>query len=186
MDRLRVFLSLNESEALGISVGMDAHVALDALPGRSFTGKVVRVAPSFDPLTRTLEAEVQLPNDSGELRAGMYGRGFILRETHPNTPVLSVNAVQISSGKRYVFVLHDTKVERRLVTTGAEIEDGTVLEVRSGLKAGEEVVIAGADGLADGTTVRVTRDVNPYTGAPAATSPSAEREHKAAPARQSN
>jgi len=186
MDRLRVFLSLNESEALGVSVGMDARVALDALPGRSFTGKVVRVAPSFDPLTRTLEAEVQLPNDTGDLRPGMYGRGFILRETHPNTPVLSVNAVQISSGKRYVFVLHDTKVERRLISTGAEIEDGTVLEVRSGLKAGEEVVIAGADGLADGTTVRVTRDVNPYTGAPAATSPSAEREHKAAPARQSN
>jgi len=186
MDKLRVFLALNESEALGIAVGMDARVALDALPGRSFTGKVVRVAPSFDPLTRTLEAEVQLPNDSGELRPGMYGRGFILRETHPNTPVVSVNAVQISSGKRYVFVLHDTKVERRLITTGAELEDGTVLEVRSGLKAGEEVVIAGADGLADGTTVRVTRDVNPYTGAPAAMAPSAEREHKAAPARQSN
>jgi membrane fusion protein (multidrug efflux system) len=186
MDRLRVFLSLNENEALGISVGMDAHVALDALPGRNFTGKVVRVAPSFDPLTRTLEAEVQLPNLSGELRPGMYGRGFILRETHPNTPVLSVNAVQISSGKRYVFVLHDTKVERRLITTGAELEDGTVLEVRSGLKAGEEVVIAGADGLADGTTVRVTREVNPYTGGPAAMAPSAEREPTSAPARKSD
>jgi RND family efflux transporter MFP subunit len=165
MDRLRVFLTLNETDAMGVAVGMDAHVELDALPGRSFTGKVVRVAPSFDPLTRTLEAEVQLPNDSGELRPGMYGHGAIRRETHPNTAVLPVNAVQISSKQKYVFVLHDTKVERRAITTGAEVEDGTLLEVRSGITPGEEVVIAGADSLADGATVRATRDVDPYTGA---------------------
>lgn len=165
MDRLRVFLTLNETDAMGVAVGMDAHVELDALPGRSFTGKVVRVAPSFDPLTRTLEAEVQLPNDSGELRPGMYGRGSIRRETHPNTAVLPVNAVQISSKQKYVFVLHDTKVERRAITTGAEVEDGALLEVRSGITPGEEVVIAGADSLADGATVRATRDVDPYTGA---------------------
>jgi RND family efflux transporter MFP subunit len=171
MDRLRVFLTLNEIDAMGISVGMDAHVELDALPGRSFLGKVVRVAPAFDPLTRTLEAEVQLANDSGELRPGMYGRGFIRREVHPNTPVVSVNAVQISSQQKYVFVLHDTKVERRAITTGAEVDDGSALEVRSGLAPGDEVVIAGADGLADGTTVRVARDVNPYSGAATATGP---------------
>jgi len=169
MDRLRVFLTLNETDAMGIAVGMDAHVELDAVPGRSYSGKVVRVAPAFDPLTRTLEAEVQLANDSGELRPGMYGRGFIRREVHPNTPVVPVNAVQISSKQKYAFVLHDTKVERRVLTTGAEVDDGSALEVRSGLAPGDEVVIAGADGLADGTTVRVTRDVNPYSGASTAT-----------------
>jgi len=176
MDRLRVFLTLNETDAMGVLVGMDAHVELDALPRRSFLGKVVRVAPAFDPLTRTLEAEVQLANDSGELRPGMYGRGFIRREIHPKTPVVSVNAVQISSDQKYVFVLHDTKVERRAITTGAEVDDGSALEVRSGLAPGDEVVIAGADGLADGTIVRVTRDVNPYSGASTAqgSSPRAE------------
>lgn len=181
MDKLRVFLTLNEADAMGVSVGMDAHVEVDALPGRSFSGKVVRVAPSFDPLTRTLEAEVLLPNDAAELRPGMYGRGSIRREVHPNTPVVQVNAVQISSGKRYVFVLHDTKVERRSITTGAEVDDGKLLEIRSGLAAGEEVVIAGADALADGTVVRVARDVNPYTGAPTAgpaSPPQAEAEPK--------
>ena len=185
MDRLRVFLTLNETDAMGIAVGMDAHVELDAMPERSYSGKVVRVAPAFDPLTRTLEAEVQLANDSGELRPGMYGRGFIRREVHPNTPVVSVNAVQISSKQKYAFVLHDTKVERRVLTTGAEIDDGGALEVLSGLAPGDEVVIAGADGLADGTTVRVTRDVNPYSGASTATGspPRAEAVKPQAPTR---
>jgi membrane fusion protein, multidrug efflux system len=167
MDRLRAFLTLNETDAVGIDIGMDAHVELDALPGRKFSGKVVRLAPAFDPLTRTLDAEVQLPNDSGELRPGMYGRGSIRREVRPNTPVVSVNAVQITGGKRHVFVLQGSKVERRAITTGVELERGTQFEVRSGVLAGEEVVIAGADGLTDGATVRVARDQDPYTGAPA-------------------
>jgi RND family efflux transporter MFP subunit len=164
MDRLRVFITLNEYDAAGVSLGKDAHVELDALPGRTFPGKVVRLAPSFDPLTRTLEAEVQLPNPLGELRPGMYGRGSIVLEIHPKKPVVSVDAVQISSDKKYVFVLHDTKVERRIIETGADVDMGDALEIRSGLQAGEEVVIAGADGLSDGTTVRVARDINPYTG----------------------
>ena len=188
MDRLRVFLSLNETDAMGVSVGMDAHVELDAMPGRSYLGKVVRVAPAFDPLTRTLEAEVQLANESGELRPGMYGRGFIRREIHPNTPVVPVNAVQISAKQKYAFVLHDTKVERRVITTGAEVDDGSALEVRSGLVPGDEVVIAGADGLADGTTVRVTRDINPFSGAPtvSASPPRAEAERPSGQAPKRN
>jgi len=164
-DRLRVFITLNEHDAAGVTIGKEAHVELDALPNhKPFLGKVVRLAPSFDPLTRTLEAEVQLPNPSGELRPGMYGVGSILLETHPNTPVVSVNAIQISSGKKYVFVLHEAKVERRLIETGTEVEGGDMLEVRSGLQGGEEVVIAGADGLSNGAKVRVARDTNPYTG----------------------
>ena len=163
-DRLRVFITLNEYDAAGVSLGKDAHVELDALPGRTFPGKVVRLAPSFDPLTRTLEAEVQLPNPLGELRPGMYGRGSIVLEIHPGRPVVSVDAVQISSDKKYVFILHDTKVERRTIETGADVDMGDALEIRSGLQVGEEVVIAGADGLSDGTTVRVVREVNPYSG----------------------
>lgn len=166
MDRLRVFLTLTETDAVGISVGLDAHVDLDALPGRTFAGKVVRVAPTFDPLTRTLEAEVQLANDSGDLRPGMYGRGFIRRDVHAGMPVVLVNAVQISSKEKYVFVLRGDKVERRVIATGAELDEGGALEVNAGLSAGEEVVIAGADTLSDGMAVRVTRDVNPYSGTP--------------------
>jgi len=164
MDRLRAFLSLNETEAAGIAVGMDAHIELDAFPGRSFPGKVVRVAPSFDPLTRTLDAEVQLDNASGELRPGMYGRGSIRREVRSNRTVVPVSAIQISARKKYVFVLRGDKVKRQLITTGAEIEDGQKLEVTRGLAPGDEVVIAGADGLADGAAVRAVRNVNPYTG----------------------
>jgi membrane fusion protein, multidrug efflux system len=161
-DVLRVFIAINEHDAAGVNVGQDAHVEVDALPGKHFRGKVARMAPSFEPTTRTLEAEVHLPNDSGELRPGMYGRGTILLATHAHALVVPVNAVQISNGQPYVFVPRGEKAERRKIQTG--VDGGDWLEILSGVKADEEVISAGADGLSDGAAIRVSRDVDPYSG----------------------
>jgi RND family efflux transporter MFP subunit len=163
IDVLRVFVTIPERDIRGIAVGKDAHVELDALPGRSFQAKVVRIPPTLDPTTRTLDAEVHLTNPNGDLRPGMFGRGSVIIEVHPKVPVVSVNALQISGGKRYVYALvGEDKVERRAVETG--VDEGDRIEIRSGLKDGEDVVIAGIDGLSDGATVRVLRNVSPYTG----------------------
>jgi multidrug efflux system membrane fusion protein len=167
IDRLRVFITINARMA----VGKEAHVELDAIPGKSFTGTVVRVAPAFDPVTRTLDAEVQLPNDAGELRAGMYGRASVRLELHPHVTVVPVNAILISEAQKYVFVVNGTKVSRRPVQIGADFSDGQLFEITQGVSAGEEVVTAGADAIGDGATVRVTRDVDPYTGAKASAAP---------------
>jgi RND family efflux transporter MFP subunit len=163
-DRLRVFITINERSALGVAVGNDAHVELDAVPDKSYTGKVVRIAPSFEPVARTLEAEVQLDNRSGELRPGMYGRGAIVLAVHPQVIVVPVSAVQLSEGRAYVFVLKGDTVVRTAIVTG--VDGGEWLEVKQGLHPGDQVVSAGADGLSDGATVRVARNVDPYTGAP--------------------
>ena len=103
--------------------GQGSHVELDALPGKSYGGIVVRVAPTFDPVTRTLDAEVQLANDAGELRPGMYGRAAVRLEVHPRAPVVPVNALQITENQKYVFVLNDTKVSRRSVRLGTDVGD---------------------------------------------------------------
>jgi RND family efflux transporter MFP subunit len=163
IDVLRVFITVNEREAAGVSIGKDAHVELDALPGKSVWGKVVRLAPSFDPTTRTLEAEVRLEN-KGELRPGMYGRGAIVIETHPNVPVIPSVAEQISDRKAYVFIVAGKdQVERREIQVGVDM--GDELEIVRGLSTGERVVTAGADGLSDHTKVRVS-ELDPYTGRP--------------------
>lgn len=167
LDVLRVFISIPEREVVGIEVGKDARVELDALPDKPLLGKVVRVAPTIDPSTRTLDAEVQLPNPDGVLRPGMYGRGAIVKEVHGSATVIPASALQITDGIRYVFVLSaGDKVERRQIETG--VDGGTWLEVVKGLGPTEEIVTAGIDGLASGVTVRVTRGVSPYTGAPTA------------------
>jgi RND family efflux transporter MFP subunit len=164
-DVLRVFVAVNERDAAGLSLDKQAHVELDALPGRSYAGKVVRVAPTFDPVTRTLEAEVQIANPEGELRPGMYGRGSVVIENHPNRPVAPVEAVQISDGAHYVFVAEGDTVHRRKVEVGVDGDDW--LEITSGLKAGDEVVVAGLESLSDGAKVRVQRVDDPLGSAKA-------------------
>ncbi len=171
-DTLRVFISVNERDATGVEVGKEAHVELDALPGRSFHGKVVRMSPAFDPTTRTLDAEVHLANPDGLLRPGMYGRGAIVLEVHPKALVVPEAALQISNDKKFVFVLAGKdKVQRRAVEIG--VDGGSWLEVLSGIQAQDEVVTAGIESLADGSAVRIARDVDPYTGLASSATPSA-------------
>jgi RND family efflux transporter MFP subunit len=162
-DVLRVFIPVNERDVSGLLVGQEAHVELDAMPGRGYAGKVVRLSPSFDPVTRTLDAEVHIQNP-GELRPGMYGRGVVVTDVHKGAVVVPAGAVQITNDRYYVFVLQGDKVKRTEVRIG--VDGGDWLEVVSGLSPGTEIVTAGNDVLSDGSTVRAQRNVNPYTGAP--------------------
>lgn len=162
VDTLKATLTVTERDAAGVEQGLEAHVALDAFPGRRFTGRVARLAPSFDPVTRTLELEVRLPNRSGELRPGLYGRGAVVTALHAGALTVPVAAVQLVRDQRFVFVLEGDKVRRTRVETGVDGE--TWLEIVKGLDATAEVVTAGVDGLADGMTVRVARGVDPFTG----------------------
>lgn len=162
IDVLRVFVTVTEREVRLVRVGQKAHVEVDALPGKSLEGNVVRLAPTLDPATRTLDAEVQIDNAAGELRPGMFGRGSIVVDNHPNAPVVPASAVQVSSGKRWAFVLKGDKVERREVTVG--VDEGDWLEITKGVVAGEELVTTGIDTVSDGAQVRAVRGADPFTG----------------------
>ena len=81
-DILRVFVPVNEKDAPAVRIGQAASAEFDALPGKRYTGKVVRLSPAFDPVARTVDAEVHLANP-GELRPGMYGRGTLITAVHP-------------------------------------------------------------------------------------------------------
>jgi RND family efflux transporter MFP subunit len=163
IDVLRVLISVTEKDIPRVRVGQDAHVELDALAGKAFAGKVVRIAPEIDPSTRTIDAEVRLPNANEELRSGMFGHGSIVVDVHPRQPIVPAQAVQMTDGKAYVYVVAGDRVQRRAVDIG--VDAGEWLEVLRGVAEGDEVVTAGIDVLSDGAAVRVTRDVDPFTGA---------------------
>ncbi len=174
-DTLRVFVPVNEAEMEGLRIGQDAHVEFDALKGHPYVGKVVRISPAFDPLTRTLDAEVHLKNP-GELRAGMYGRGAIVVAVHPKAVVVPAAAIQISNGRHYTFLFQADgppssapagkavpgKVKRVELQLG--VDGGDWLEVLSGAKPGDWIVTAGTDVLSDGAQVGAQLNVDPYTG----------------------
>ncbi len=170
VDVVRVFIPVNEREVGNLRVGQDAHVELDAFPDRSYVGKVVRISPAFDPVARTLDAEVHVRNP-GELRSGMYGRAAIVTAVHHDAVVVAASAVQVTNDVRVVYVLRGDKVKRTEIQVG--VDGGNLLEVTSGLSRADEIVTAGTDALSDGVVVRAQRNVDPYTGALTTTAPGA-------------
>jgi len=163
-DILRVFVPVNEKDAPAVRLGQAASAEFDALPGKRYTGKVVRLSPAFDPVARTVDAEVHLVNP-GELRPGMYGRGTLVTAVHPGAVVVPAGAVQISDGRFFAYLVQGEKVKRVELKIG--VDDGNWFEVREGLAAGDEIVTAGTDALADGAAIRAVRGTDPYTGKPA-------------------
>ncbi len=162
-DALRVFVPVTERDAASIRVGMEAEVTVDALPGRTFLARVARLAPGFDPVTRTLDAEVEIPNTDGALRPGMYGHAALVTATRPAALMAPVGALQRSGDRWYAYVVRDGRAQRREVAVGFDAGDS--LEVTRGLAPGDELVTAGVDALSDGVQVRVARGADPYTGA---------------------
>jgi RND family efflux transporter MFP subunit len=153
LDTVRVFVSVNERAAPRLKLGQLARLTFDALPGKEFEATVQRLAPSFDPLTRTLDAELQLPNADRLLRPGMYGEAALELARHMGAVVVPAEAVQVSNGKAFVFVVEGDVVRRRAVVLGEDL--GEELELAAGLTPGTVVVQRGIDGLSDGARVRL-------------------------------
>jgi len=134
--------------------GLEARVRHHAWTDQRFSGRVIRLAPSLDPATRTLRAEVAVENADGALRPGMFVEVTIISERRTDVPVVPREAVTERGGRKVVFVLEGQKVERRDVALG--LGDDDVVEIRQGLEPGERVVVRGIETLTNDQRVRVS------------------------------
>jgi RND family efflux transporter MFP subunit len=155
-DLMRVVIQVPDLDVPLLDVGDKVTVAVDALKGREFTGSVARLGKSEDPTTRTMRVEVDLTNPDGLLVEGMYGRATI--ELQPPTDNLTVPAACVvghaGRGKAAVFVVRDGIAQRTPVTLGGD--DGSSVEVLSGLGPNDEVIVRPGSTLDDGAPVKTT------------------------------
>jgi membrane fusion protein, multidrug efflux system len=137
-----------------VQVGQEARVNHHAWSDESFTGRVLRIAPTVNEQTRALRAEVAIDNRSGVLRPGMFVEVTLIVERHENVPVVSRRAITERGGRSVAFVLRGQRVAQVDVTLG--LGDDENIEVRSGVNAGDRVVVRGLETLTDQMPVRVT------------------------------
>jgi len=153
IDVIRVKTYVPERDSTWADVGDPVTVAFDALPGRTFVGKIARLSGVLDPATRTMLVEVDLPNSDGRIRPGFYGRTEITLERRAGALALPSAAIRDDGGNAYVFTVGADDTARR-VPISLGLQDSGWIEIESGL-AGNERVIAGAvTGLNDGAAVR--------------------------------
>lgn len=152
---VKVLVAISETEYTKVKKGDKVVLTADALPGKSFEGRVSRLHPTMDPATHTFNVEVQVPNTRRELRPGMYVRASVDFGDNrsivvPDTAILKMQG----SGTRTLFVINDEGLsEVRIVTLGRHW-DGNY-EILSGLQEGEKVVYKGNSTLKAGVEVEI-------------------------------
>lgn len=147
-------INLVGPDAARVKPGQQVRLRHHAWEDDTFPGKVIRLAPSVDPTTRTLRVEVSLDNRAGRLRPGMFIEATVVAERRPGAVVVPRSAVTERAGRKVLFVLKGQKVELRDVGLG--LGDDDVVEVRVGIESGERVVVKGLETLTDGARVRVS------------------------------
>jgi RND family efflux transporter MFP subunit len=101
---VRMVANLVERDVKRVHVGTIAAVEVDAFPGEKFAGRVSRVAPVFDPATRTAEMEIEIPNSAYRLKPGMYSRVSLTVDSRANALTIPRNALVELDGKPGVFI----------------------------------------------------------------------------------
>lgn len=150
---VKLLVPVSEADYSKAKVGTQVTVTADALPGKTYTGKIVRLYPTIDASTHTFSAEVNVTNGNRELRPGMFARVRMNLGSSNNIVIPDASVVkQQGSGKRYVFVLTaDNTVEQKFVELGRHFD--SKYEILSGLEAGDKVVVKGASTLKQGQKV---------------------------------
>jgi RND family efflux transporter MFP subunit len=153
-----------EADAPLIARGAPAALRVESLPHQTFDGTVIRYADAFDPATRTMRTEVDLPNRSGQLRPRMFGDLTITLVDHPHALTLRESQVRRDNAGWSVYLVQQRRVIKRRVVTGI-VSDGLV-EIVSGV-APDDRVVASGENLSNGAPVRVAASAaEPVSGAP--------------------
>lgn len=151
-DPLRLTLWIPQVYASEITEGQEVTLRIPESPGRKLTAKVAHAAGALDPVTRTRQVELELPNPDGKLLPGTYGEvSFNLSSTAKALLVPTSTLVTGQDGTRVVTVGKDNTVSFQNVTVGRDL--GRDIEILSGLKSGDVLVSSPSDLLADGETV---------------------------------
>ncbi len=163
---VRMVANLVERDMRRVPVGTAANVEVDAYPGETFKGRVSRVAPVFDPATRTAEIEIEVPNDGYRLKPGMYSRVQLTISTRGDAITVPRNALVDLAGRTGVFVAaaaDKTEGTRggggpdaltaRFIPVEVGIRDGEAIEILNGIDDGARIVTTGASALKDGDRI---------------------------------
>jgi RND family efflux transporter MFP subunit len=154
LDSVRLYINIPELEARFIAVGTPVTVTLNGLPNATFQGHVARTAASLDSKSRSLLAEVDLPNHDRKILPGAYAIAKVVLETHPNVVSIPTAAVGVEKAGKFAFVVENGHARRVAIKTG--FEDGTHMEIVEGLQGGEQVVVTGRDALTPNAAVIAT------------------------------
>ena len=158
MGSLQVEADVSESNMEQVKKGQPCEIQLDALPDSRFRGEVYMVAPTADRTKATVMVKVRFIDHDSRILPEMSAKvAFLQRHIKPEEqkPRTTVNpsSIIIRNGKKYVFLVKGDRVFETSIATGEQI--GDMLEVPSGIKAGDKIVLRPMDKLKNGSKIKL-------------------------------
>ena len=154
LDRLKLLVGISSEYFSKIKLGMPVTVTTDIYPGRQFMGKIGKIYPTVDEMTKNFTVEIYLDNPGRMLRPGMFARASVSLglEEAILVPAFLVQK-QPGTAERFVFVNENGVARRKVVEPGDVFDDK--VEIRKGLAVGDEIVATGQTRLRDGMKIQV-------------------------------
>jgi membrane fusion protein (multidrug efflux system) len=155
IDPLKVDFRVPETYFRQVSDGQLLSIALDAMPGKTYPGRVIAVNPLIDAAGRSVVIRAQVDNREAKLRPGMFARVRLVTKDVQDAMVIPEQAIVPEGDEQYVFRVQDGRAVRTRVETGQR-RDSRV-EIVKGLAPEDVVVVAGQIKLRDGVPVTIAR-----------------------------
>lgn len=151
---LELVAALPSRDASDVRVNQAVRFVAD---GKAMTGRVARISPTIDPVTRAVTVYVQIPNPSGALRGGTFATGQVITRTINNVLAVPHDAIHQSPGgeSQFVYRIEGKAIEVAPVHTGVVDEHLGVVEVVDGLKIGDRIVSGNVGSLGRGMQVTI-------------------------------
>jgi len=157
IDELEMVVHVPEKDIARIEPGIDSEIRVVSYPERVFLGRVEKVSPVVDPVSRTLEARIRIENRKRLLKPGMFGEVEVILRRSRNAVILPLAAVIQRNERDVVFIEQDGKAVE--VVPVFDIAEGDRISVLKGLEPGQNVIVVGQHNVADGDRVSVTEEI---------------------------
>lgn len=151
---MRLEASVPSDQLAMLRVGAPVEFSVRGYPGQAFTGRIERISPAADPVTRQVSIFVNIPNTGGRLIGGLFAEGRVNAEAH-RALVIPLGALDESGATPAVSRVRDNKVERVQVKVGARDNERDIVEITAGLNEGDQVLVGAVKSIAAGTQVQV-------------------------------
>ena len=152
VDKLHVYVYLPQDRVGQIKVGDEVLIRQNSAPDKPVKGRIARTAGAIDTATRSLQVDIEVPNEGRVLMPGAYIEAT-LNIAIGNQLIIPTNALIFGAGGPFVATVKDNKILKKKVSLG--IDYGLQVEVRSGLTADEDIVVNPLDSITDGQVVKI-------------------------------
>jgi len=157
VSRVKVVTPVSERDFSRLKTGTPCEIKLDALPGEIYQGRVTRIVPEINPVSRNFNVEVEIPNPNLRLKSGMFANiRLFVGQKETLTISRDILITDLVTGISYAFVVEGDRAVRRKLILGER--SGIFIEVLEGLKEGEKLVVVGQNRLQPGSKVRILEE----------------------------